>query len=123
MKHSLVSLQPALKPEMKAQWLQIWHLAARNLSNPNVSRPAAHLLNSILRSSFMQHTDTSTLIDTTVFSDGLNGPVGMSDAALSLWHTLIEHRSAGGQLAPQQIVLRFTNWFSTYYTLSSYQYP
>ena len=111
MKHSLVSMQPALKPEINDQWLQIWHLAARNLSN------------SILRSSFMQHTDTSTLIDTTVFSDGLNGPVGMSDAALSLWHTIIEHRSAGGQLAPQQIVVRFTNWLSTYYTLSLYQYP
>ena len=118
MKDSLVSKQSALKLELKAQWLQIWHLAARNLSNPTLSRPAAYLLNSMLRSSIMQHTDTSTLIDRTVFSDGLNGPVGMSDAALSLWHTIIEHRSAGGQLAPQQIVVRFTNWLSTYYTLS-----
>lgn len=122
MNHSLVSVQSALKPEMKPQWLQIWHLAARNLSNPNVSRPAAHLLNSILRSSLLQHTDTSTLIDTTVFSDGLNGPAGMSDAALSLWYTIVEYRSAVGQLAPQQTVVRFTNWLFTYYTFSSYQY-
>lgn len=108
---------------MKAQWLQIWHLAARNLSNPNVSRPAAHLLNAILRSNVLQYTNISTLIDTTVFSDGLNGPVGISDAALSLWYTIIEYQSAGGQLAPQQTIVRFTNWLSTYYTLSLCRCP
>lgn len=58
------------------------------------------------------------LIDTTLFSDGLNGPVGMSDAALSLWSTVIESRSVGGLSAPPLIVTRLVNWLSSYYTLS-----
>lgn len=121
--HSLVSIQTALKPELKPQWLQIWHLTSRNLSNPNVSRPAAHLLNSMLSSTVLQNTDASKLIDTTLFSDGLNGPVGMSDAALSLWSTIIDSRSAGGQSAPQHIVIRLVNWLSSHYTLSSSSCP
>jgi hypothetical protein len=116
---SLVSVQAALKPELKPQWIQIWHLTSRNLSNPNVSRPAAHLLNSILRSAALRNTDVSKLIDGTLFSDGLNGPVGMSDAALLLWSTIIDSRSAGGQSAPHQIVIRLVNWLSSHYTLGS----
>jgi serine-protein kinase ATM len=58
------------------------------------------------------------LIDETLFSDGLNGPAGMSDAALSLWFTVIESGSAGGQSAAQQTVSRLLNWFSSHYNLS-----
>jgi serine-protein kinase ATM len=117
MSHSFVSTQSTLKPELKPQWIQIWHRASRNLSNPNLSRPAAHLLNSILRSAVMQNIDVSKLIDATLFSDGLNGPVGMSDTALSLWSTIIDSRSAVGQSSPHQIVTRLVNWLSSHYTL------
>ena len=116
---SFVSAKSALKPDLKGQWLQIWRLTSRNLSNPNVSRPAAHLLNCILSSAILLNTGVSTLIDTALFSDGLNGPVGMSDAALSLWSTIIETESADGQSAPQQIVIRSLNWISSYFTLCS----
>ena len=115
---SLVSVKSALKPELKSQWLQIWHLTSRNLSNPTISRSAAHLLKSMIGSTVLQNTDVAKLVDTTLFSDGLNGPVGMSDAALLLWSGIIESRSAGGQPAAQQIVTRLMNWLSSHYTLS-----
>ena len=118
MNHSLVSMQSALTHHLKPQWLQIWHLASRNLSNPNVSRSAAHLLNAILSSSILQDADVSKLIDATLFSNGLNGPIGMSDAALSLWFTIIASRSASGQSVAQQTVTRLVNWFSSNYVLS-----
>jgi serine-protein kinase ATM len=104
---------------MGPQWVQIWHVTCRNLSNPNVSRCAAHLLSALLNSGVFQAINLSKLMDAGLFSDGLNGPVGMSDAALSLWSTIIQYRSASGQLVAQQTVVRLMNWFSSHYTLSS----
>jgi hypothetical protein len=104
---------------MGPQWVQIWHITSRNLSNPNVSRCAAHLLSALLNSDVFQAINLSKLMDTGLFSDGLNGPVGMSDAALSLWSTIIQFRSASGQVVAQQTVVRLMNWFSSHYTLSS----
>jgi hypothetical protein len=116
--HSLVTTQSALKPQLKPQWLQIWHLTSRNLSNANVSRSAAHLLNTVLSSDILPKNDLSALIDTTLFSNGLNGPVGLSDAALSLWSTIIELHSASGRSVAQQTVTRLVNWLSSHYALS-----
>lgn len=116
--HSLISTQSALTLDLKPQWLQIWHLASRNLSNPNVSRSAAHLLNAILSSKILQDADVAELIDATLFSNGLNGPIGMSDAALSLWFTIIAARSTSGQSVAQQTVIRLVSWVSSNYVLS-----
>jgi hypothetical protein len=93
-------------------------LTSRNLSNMNVSRPAAHLLNLLIESKILKSLDVPSLIDATLFSDGLNGPVGMSDAALILWSAVVDSH-ASGPLVAQQRVVRLVNWFSSYWILST----
>ena len=66
----------------------------------------------------MQNNEVSKLMETTLFSDGLNGPVGMSDAALSLWCAIIEFHSASGQTMAQRTVTRVLTWLSSHYILS-----
>jgi hypothetical protein len=116
--HSLASALSTSKSDAASYWLQIWHLASRSLSNPNSSRSASHLLDILLKSSILHNSDISKLVDSTLFADGLNGPVGMSDAALSLWLSIAESRIANGQAAKQQTVSRFIKWLAANYHLS-----
>lgn len=102
----------------RSSWMQIWHSASRSLSNPSTSRCAAHLMNSLLQSDFVSESDAANLIESTFFSNGLNGPVGFSDAALQLWSTILSPSGTSHQTVAGKIVLRFINWLSSYYQLS-----
>lgn len=112
-------VEPYTTPHAQSPWLQVWHFASRNLSNPGVSRSAAHLLNCLLNSRLLSDVDISKLIEESLFSNGINGPVGMSDAALSLWLTIIKQHFVTGPTMRNQMVVRFLNWLTSHYVLSS----
>lgn len=101
--------------EMRAQWIQVWKIAARSIPTPSACRAACHLLSVLLAQKLVEYASIADLLDGIVTSVEHNGPALLVDSSLSLWALITELRQRELPSANQstaECVLRwlFSRW-------------
>lgn len=98
-------------------WTQSCNLVARSVSSQGLSRAACHFLDSVLRAGVLDETTQSELVLNAMFASGSQGPCMLTDAALSLWNTILASRKSGRVDALQSVSLRAIGWLNAQWTL------
>lgn len=99
-------------------WKQSCSLVARNVSSQGLSRAACHFLDSILRAGVLDEATQSELVLDAMFASGSQGPCVLTDAALSLWQSILASAKSGSVGSLHSISLRVIGWLNIHWTLA-----
>ena len=73
----------------RESWLQIWRLAARNITLESTCQAACHVMATVLDQRLVEFVDVADLVEAMLSSVDLNGPVMFTDSSVALWCILI----------------------------------
>jgi serine-protein kinase ATM len=94
-------------------WIQLWHTAARLITNSVTCRAACYLLHSILANGLVSYQEIAEDIDAIVTTTEISAPATLSDSSISLMIHLLSARNMevpGGSSSAAHHVIR---WISS----------
>ncbi len=95
---------------MRAQWVQIWKIAARSIPAPSTCRAACQLLSVLLAQKLVEYGSIADFLDGIIASVEHNGPALLVDSSLSFWVLIVEHRQREIPSANQSTSERVLRW-------------
>ena len=98
-------------------WTQSCNVVARSVSSQGLSRAACHFLDSVLRAGLLDEATQSELVLNAIFANGSQGPCVLTDAAISLWYSILASGKSGSVEALRSVSMRAIGWLNAHWIL------
>ena len=107
--HSVACQEASTKLERESS-LQIWRLAARNVTSISTSQTACYVMTVLLHRGLVEFSDVVDVVDNMLSSVDLNGPAIFADSAVLLWCALVDLKARVNPSSIQDTSERILRW-------------